>query len=134
MFIPTYILAIKDTTGTLRIAESRRNDLDLPISFDEKYAEFLFEFCELRIRCKENDQILLLKGDFDISDIEQDAQFVEIFKQRVREISNFSGWSELKTKTAMSEQSTTYRQRVSRHLLDKQTTFQNQQENAIQVA
>ena len=134
MRIPTYVLALKDHNGNLRLAEGKRSDFDLPVSFDEQYAEFLFQFGESRIRCKENDEILLLKGDLDISDIEQDHQFVESFKRRIREIEDFTGWQPLKSKTAMSEHSPSYRQRVSRHLMAKRDLFNNQHKNDSDVA
>ena len=127
MYIPTYVLAIKGSQGRLRIAEGRRKDVDLPISFDEKYANFLFEFSESRIICKEHDEIMLLKGSFDISDIKQNHRFVETFKRRVREVEDLTGWNELKSKAATTERSLVCRQRISEHFMRKQSAFQRLQ-------
>ncbi|OMH39094.1 hypothetical protein [Motiliproteus sp. MSK22-1] len=127
MHIPTYVLAIKGSQGRLRIAEGRRKDVDLPISFDEKYANFLFEFSESRIFCKENDEIMLLKGSFDISDIKRNHRFVETFKRRVREVEDLTGWNVLKTKAATTEKSLVCRQHISEHFMRKQSAFQRLQ-------
>ena len=134
MRIPTYVLAVKKPLGKLSLAKGKRTPFDLPVCFDEKYANFLFEFCESRVCCEENDEIQLLKGDFDISDINQDHLFVDSFKNRLKEIDDFSQWQLLKCKKAASENSDDYRRRLSLHLQERHTLFQNRIEKEVSVA
>ncbi|OMH25849.1 hypothetical protein [Motiliproteus sp. MSK22-1] len=134
MHIPTYVLAVKKPLGELKLAKGRRSPFDLPVCFDEKYANFLFEFCESRVCCDENDEIQLLKGNFDISDIDQDHLFVDSFKNKLKEVQDFSRWQLVKCKKATSEYSDDYRKRLSLHLKERQSLFQRRVEKEASVA
>lgn len=126
MEITTYVLAVKNDEGVMQLAEERKNSSDLPVGFEPKYADFLFEFAESRIKCKKGQDIFLLKGTLDTATINQQEDFVSAFKSLIRGHNDFSGWEVIDSKPAMSVTDDSYRDRLMHHLRARHSSLFSQ--------
>lgn len=123
MDIPAYVLVTKDGDGRLHLGLDRNGGGDLPIGFESSYAYFLFQFGESRIKCQQDDEILLLKGVIETADLQEQDNYVDVFKQRVRETRDYSTWQVVQSKRAMCESDGLYRQQLMSHLEEKYTDY-----------
>ncbi len=116
MDIATYVLVVRNADGDFELAREPRNSNDLPVGFEARYADFLFEFAESRIQCRRGQEIFLLKGSVDISGISQQPDFTSAFKALLRAPRDYSSWELVSSKRALSVTDEHYRERLMKHL------------------
>lgn len=123
MDITAYVLITRGEDGKLLLGDGRQGICDLPVGFEPKYAEFLFEFAESRIRCHQSDEILLARGSINTDDIEQRDNFIDAFKHRLKNECDFSNWEIVRSKKAMNINDSEYQQRLLKHLRERHRSF-----------
>lgn len=117
MKIPTYVLAVKKgIEGELELAIQGTRATDMPVCFSPEFARHLFNFSESRVQCSEGDCVFLLKGEVDISAIDQASDFPGAFKALLQKEENLDEWTILRQKSAVSAQSREYKQKVRNDL------------------
>jgi hypothetical protein len=92
---------------------------DLPISFTEELARFMFDFAEQYIHCDEGDEILLMRGQLDCHDIISHPNFVDHFRDRVQNGQHFNFLDMLLRREAVDLHSDTFKQRRRFDLLQQ---------------
>lgn len=141
MKITTYLIAVRSqTSGQLLPAIKNPETGDYPLCFTEQYAHHMFSFAEKRIICDAGDEILLLKGHVQISNIGQETNFSLGFLSFLQSQTDLTDWDVLAEKKAIPASSEQYRSRVmhdlrrshaqllqlkSLRMLDMPTAFQN---------
>lgn len=129
MDITAYVLIIRDESGSLHLGEGRQGVCDLPVGFEPRYADFLFEFAESRIHCALSDEVLLVKGCVNTDDIEKSDNFIEDFKNRLKYDCDFSHWEVVRAKQAMSLNDHRYQQRLLNHLKQRHSSHTKNSES-----
>ncbi len=117
MHITTWILVIRDPQGYIRLARCRRGGGGLPFSFDYRNAMAMFDNSEARVSCRENDDILLLKGELDISDVQQNHRFLNTVRNRLEQIEDFTGWQQVGCRRPAGKLLVNYRRWMSHRLV-----------------
>lgn len=116
MDITAYVLLVRDSSQQLFLADCRNGHSDIPVGFEPRYADFLFEFAESRIKCNPSDEVYLASGVVNTDDIENAANFISAFKTKLRSQYDFSEWEIIRTKKALSLCDSGYKQKLIQHL------------------
>lgn len=116
MEITAYVLITRDSSNNLKLASCRKSIEDIPVGFEPRYAEYMFEFAESRIHCQQSDEIMLAKGIVDTNDIEKHPDFIGAFKNRLRHHCDFENWEIIQSKQAMCVNGSVYRDKLLNHL------------------
>ncbi len=116
MNVTTYVLVTKNSADELTLATCRKSMYDIPVGFEPRYADTLFEFAESRVHCNASDEILLMKGVVNTDDIEKHTNFIDAFKHRLKNECQFEEWEIVRSKQAMSLDGSVYRVKLLRHL------------------
>lgn len=122
MEITTYVLITRDPSKQLKLASCRKSIHDIPVGFEPRYAEYMFEFAESRIHCQESDEIILAKGKINTDDIEKQPNFIDAFQNRLRHECNFEDWEVIRSKTAMCVNGSIYKDKLLNHLRARHIT------------
>lgn len=122
MEITAYVLITRDSSNKLKLANCRKSIYDIPVGFESRYAEFMFEFAESRIHCQQSDEIILAKGTVNTDDIEKQPNFIDAFQDRLRHHCSFDNWEIIQSKKAMCLNGSVYRDKLLNHLRARHTS------------
>jgi len=117
--IDVYVLGrVPHEEGEMELATPLAS-CDLPVSFTTELGDFLFDFAEKHIHCREGDEILLLGAQLDVADILHQEDFVRHFRERVDSTDYMSDVSVIKRRYAEAPGSEKLKQRIRTDLHDK---------------